>query len=78
MKRNEIEKPFETEVNGEIYCFRFENPVTRNGGRTFSGVAVAWKKGTDDQFTVPFYVDGENISQSYSKIIEGIREIVNK
>lgn len=78
MKHNETEKPYETEVNGDTYCFLYENPVTRNGGRTYSGVAVAWKKGTDAQFTVPFYVDGENISQSYAKIIEGIKEHISK
>ena len=78
MKYKEIDKPFETEVNGEVFCFRYENPVTRNNGRTYSGVAVAWKKGTDKQFTVPYFVDGENISQCYSKIIEGIKEYVNK
>ena len=74
----EVEKPYEINIDGTVYCFQYENPVTRNGGKTFSGVAVAWKKDTDDKFTVPYGVESENIDQCYEKIIEGIKAKVRK
>jgi len=78
MKRYDSDEIYETEINGEVYCFQYTNPDTRNGGRTFSGVATAWKRGTDDRFTVPYFVTGEDIDRTYFKIIEGIERIVNK
>ena len=77
MKQYDSAEIYETEINGETYCFRYPDPQTRNGGRTFSGVAVAWKKGSDDSFTVPFYVKADEIDRTYFKIIEGISAHVN-
>lgn len=77
MKQYDSAEIYKTEVNGETYCFRYPDPQTRNSGKTFSGVAVAWKKDTDDRFTVPFFVTAEEIDRTYFKIIEGIEEHVN-
>lgn len=69
---------YETEVNGEIYCFRYADPETHNGGRTFSVVAQAWKKGTEDYFLVSFSVPSEEIDETYFRIIKGIKKKVNE
>lgn len=66
-------------VNDVMYCFRYQNPTTRNEGRTFSGVAIAWKDGDKDHtFTVPFFVKSEEIDQCHARICQGIEEHVNK
>lgn len=77
MKKYDSDEIYETEVNGEVYCFRYPDPVTRNGGKSFSGVATAWKKDSNKQFTVPYYVKADDIDTVYFKIIEGIEKIVN-
>ena len=78
MKYYNIEEVYETVINGVTYCFRYENPTTRNNGKSFSGVAQAWKKDVDTYFTVPYYVKSENIDMIPSEIAKGIKEIVEK
>lgn len=78
MKHNEIEKPYEFDFNGETYCFLYPIPVTRNEGRTFSEVARYWKKGTDKEYTYPFFVEGEDMVHLHRIIIEGIKEELSK
>lgn len=78
MKHIEVEKPYEFDFKGETYCFHYPNPVTRNGGRTYSEVARYWKKGTDSEITYPFFVKGEDIGQLHRIIIEGIKEELSK
>lgn len=77
MIKYDYDEVYETEVNGEKYCFRYVNPTTRDGGISFSGVADVWKKGTTNQFLVPYYVKADEIDTVYFKIIEGIEKFVN-
>ena len=78
MKQNDAVEVYETEINGTTYCFRYPDPSTWNNGKSFHGVATAWKKGDEDYFTVPYFVKADDIDQVYFKIIEGIEEHLRK
>lgn len=65
---------YETDINGTIFCFRYSDPETWNEGKSYHGVATVWEKGTEEHFTVPFYVKADDIDQVYFKIIEGIEK----
>ena len=54
--------------NGEEYSFRYPDPETRNGGKTFSGVAVVWKLAEPEKtFTVPFFVKADEIDRKIGR-----------
>ena len=65
---------YEIEIKGITYCFRYFDPTTRDGGKSFDGVATAWKKGNEGYFTVPFHVKADDVDKVYFKIIEGIEK----
>ena len=64
-------------IAGERYCFQYPNPVTRDGGKSFSEVATVWKEcDKENTFNVPFWTKAEDISKTHDVIISQIEKII--
>lgn len=74
MKQGNKATIYHTFVGGVKYSFSYPPPVTRDNGKTYSEVATAWEDGTDERFTVPFFVKGDELWKVHEKITEGIEE----
>lgn len=78
MRQYDSDEVYEYSVDGVDYSFWYPNPVTRNGGRSFDGVAEVWKKSEprSNYFTVPFHVRADEIDQAFDRIYKGIEKYV--
>jgi hypothetical protein len=64
-------------IGDDTYYFYYPDPDTRNGGRTFSGVATAWKENDEaNKFLVPYFVKGDEIDLTQDAIRKGIERYV--
>lgn len=66
-------------INEEQYFFSYDDLKYYQNAKSYSGVAIFWKKGYENEKDiVPFYVKEEEIDLTHQKIIEQIERKVSK
>jgi hypothetical protein len=63
--------------DGETYLYYHNELQTRNGGKSFTGMATFWKEGSQsNKDTVPFYVKADDIEITQEIICKNIERKV--